>query len=375
MSVSVTHIVRQYLPSIGGMEEVVRNIASHQQRSGIQSTRIITLDRLFRNTEVHLPSEEEIGGVKITRLPYFGSTRYPVCLSILRHIGRKDVIHVHGVDFFYDFMALTKGLHRRPLLLSTHGGFFHTEFASKAKQLYFNTMTRLNSKAYDSIVATSRNDGQLFQQITSSPKLQVIENGVDVDKFADQAASELQPTLIYFGRWSSNKGLMESLTLLANLCAKDSRWRLIIAGREYDYTEAELRQKIQQLGLDQQVTLKSSPTDAELRALIGQASYFLCLSRHEGFGIAPIEGMSAGLTPILSDIPPFRQLAEQSHIGFVSSDPTGSACIDRLMALQSEGNTAYQQRRSDAQKFSRRYAWPAIAERYMKIYDQLGASK
>jgi len=375
MSVSVTHVVRQYLPSIGGMEEVVRNIACHQQRSGIQSTRIVTLDRLFRNTEEHLPSEEEIGGVKVTRLPYFGSSRYPMCLGILKHIGRKDVIHVHGVDFFYDFMALTKGLHRRPLLLSTHGGFFHTEFASKVKQLYFNTVTRLNSKAYDSIIATSRNDGQLFQKIISSPKLEVIENGVDVDKFVDQASSELQPTLIYFGRWSSNKGLMESLTLLGNLCVQDSRWRLIIAGREYDHTEAELRQKVQQLGLEQQVTLKASPTDTELCALINQASYFLCLSRHEGFGIAPIEGMSAGLTPILSDIPPFRLLTEQSHVGIVGQDPTGPASIGRVLALHSEGNTAYQQRRCDAQKFSRRYAWPAIAERYMKIYDQLGGAK
>ncbi len=33
-SLRVTHIVRQYLPSIGGMEEVVRNIARHQLRQG-----------------------------------------------------------------------------------------------------------------------------------------------------------------------------------------------------------------------------------------------------------------------------------------------------------------------------------------------------
>ena len=40
-----------WLGSIGGMEEVVRNIARHQLRSGQGTTRIITLDRLFRNTD------------------------------------------------------------------------------------------------------------------------------------------------------------------------------------------------------------------------------------------------------------------------------------------------------------------------------------
>lgn len=36
MSIKVTHVVRQYLPSIGGMEEVVRNIALHQIRNSKQ---------------------------------------------------------------------------------------------------------------------------------------------------------------------------------------------------------------------------------------------------------------------------------------------------------------------------------------------------
>src|SRR5690606_19502790 len=96
MPIKVTHVVRQYLPSVGGMEEVVRNIATHQQRNG-QDARIVTLDRLFRNTEERLPEQEEIGGIGITRLPYYGSSRYPLCPAVLGHLKSSDVIHVHGV--------------------------------------------------------------------------------------------------------------------------------------------------------------------------------------------------------------------------------------------------------------------------------------
>lgn len=373
MSINVTHVVRQYLPSIGGMEEVVRNIARHQLRQGHKATRIITLDRLFRNTDELLPSRELIDGVEIIRLPYRGSSRYPLCPAVLKHLGDSDLIHVHGVDFFYDFLAATKWLHKRPLVLSTHGGFFHTSFASRSKLAYFNTVTRLSSSAYSKVVATSANDGQMFGRIMTPGKLQVIENGVDIEKYADQAAPNLQPTLIYFGRWSSNKGLLQALDLFAALHRQQPQWRLIIAGREYDHSSAELQQKVDGLQLQDAVTLAPNPSDAEIRALIQQASYFLCLSRHEGFGIAPIEAMSAGLTPVLSDIPPFRRLIEDSGLGFLTPlGTTPDGAITSLLQLHEQGDDAYQARRAAAMNFAQRYAWPQVADRYLALYSQLG---
>lgn len=372
MSISVTHVVRQYLPSIGGMEEVVRNIARHQLRSGHKATRIVTLDRLFRNTDEPLPAQESIDGVEVIRLPYKGSSRYPLCPAVLKHLGDSDVIHVHGVDFFYDFLAATKWLHKRPLVLSTHGGFFHTDFASRAKQAYFKTITRLSSNAYSKVVATSANDGHLFSQIMGERKLQVIENGVDIEKYANQAASALQPSIVYFGRWSVNKGLLPALELFAALHRKNPQWRFAIAGREYDHSAEELLQHIEWLGLKEAVQLVANPSDDEIRRLIRQASYFLCLSRHEGFGIAPIEAMSAGLTPILSDIPPFRRLVEESRLGFLTPlDAAPTTAVNNLLSLHEEGEDSYQLRRAEAMDFARRYAWPEVADRYLELYQQV----
>lgn len=373
MGIKVTHVVRQYLPSIGGMEEVVRNIAMHQARAGQQGTRIITLNRLFRNAQETLPSREHIHGTEVIRLPYFGSSRYPLCPSVLRYLDSADLIHVHGVDFFYDFLAATKWLHRRPLVLSTHGGFFHTNFASRIKETYFQTITRLSAQAYSHVIATSANDGEIFGRIMSRPKLRVIENGVDVEKYAHQGSPRLQPTLMYFGRWSANKGLMKTLHLFSQLNKKDPRWHLIIAGREYDHSLAELSDRVADLGLQNHVKLVPNPRDEELRKLLQQASYFICLSEHEGFGIAPIEAMSAGLTPVLSDIGPFKRLVEQSRLGFTL--PVGLSddqAVDKLLALHGEGDHAYLQRRKAAMDFCQQYAWSGVAARYLTLYEELG---
>ncbi|MES2673446.1 MAG: glycosyltransferase family 4 protein [Pseudomonadota bacterium] len=374
MSIKVTHVVRQYLPSIGGMEEVVRNIAMHQVRKGYQKIRIITLNRLFRNATEQLPAREMIDGIEVIRLPYYGSSRYPICPGVLRELSDTDVVHVHGVDFFYDFLAATKWIHRRPLILSTHGGFFHTQFASRAKQTYFKSITRLSSSAYSSVIATSANDGELFNQIMGKPKLEVIENGVNVEKFANQAANELQPTLIYFGRWSSNKGLLESLDLFSLLYARDNTWRLIIAGREYDHSLIELQTLVCKLGLQNHVQLVANPSDADICKLIQQASYYLCLSHHEGFGIAPIEAMSAGLTPVLSNIPPFQRLIDNSGLGFTISNLSNTqATVEQLIELHSQGNPAYQQRRAAAISFAAQYAWPQVADNYLALYEKWGS--
>lgn len=370
MPIKVTHVVRQYHPSVGGMEDVVQNIAQQQLSRHGHAPTILTLDRLFRNSRERLAMQEVVDGIPVIRLPYHGSSRYPLCPSVLQHVRDTDVIHVHGIDFFYDFLAATRLIHGRPMLVSTHGGFFHTRFASKLKKIYFNTATRLSARAYEHIIATSDNDGAIFEAIVRAPKKVVIENGVNIEKFRDQAARSLRPALIYFGRWSENKGLLETINFFQRLHAMQAQWQLIIAGREYDYSVSQLQALLRDHHLSEAVQLVCNPTQAELSGLIAQSSYFICQSRHEGFGIAPIEAMSAGLTPVLSDIPPFRHLIEEAGIGILIETSIEQG-VRGLLALHEQGEDAYTARREQAQGFVARYDWKHIVDKYVAIYQGL----
>ena len=370
MSLKVTHVVRQYHPSVGGMEEVVQNIARQQRERYGHIPRIVTLDRLFRNNYTRLKAEDALHGIAITRLPYCGSSRYPLCPTVLQHVRDADLIHVHGVDFFFDYLAALQAFHRRPMVASTHGGFFHTAFASRLKKAYFGTVTRASARAYAKVIATSDNDGAVFRSIVPASKMLVIENGVNIEKYRNQAAPLPTPTLIYFGRWSENKGLLETLAWFQDLLAQQAGWRLIIAGREYDLTASTLRGVIGQRGLSAHVTLAPNPSDAALAQLITQASYFICQSRHEGFGIAPIEAMSAGLIPVLSDIPPFRNLVDQSKIGLLLAQ--GDALqVTRLLEMHAQPTATHTARRAAAMAFVERYDWKYVADKYVALYHDL----
>ena len=372
----VAHVVRQYQPSIGGMEEVVRNLVQHQQSETKYEPYVVTLDRVFREPNTQLPQQEMLDNVPVKRLSYRGSERYPLCPQVLKSLRKADLVHVHGIDFFFDFLALTQSLHGRPLVVSTHGGFFHTSFARRLKRLYFSSVTRASVLAYRRVIATSENDGEMFRQITGESRLRVIENGVDIKKFEAAASKTLEPTLIYFGRWSVNKGILEALDALAALCAQqpNTPWKLIIAGREYDLTAVSILAHAVKLRLSDRVSVVPGPSNDDLRALISKASYFICLSHHEGFGIAPIEAMSAGLIPILSPIPPFKRLVDNTGVGLILDEagPVNQARqIGNMHAnLVAQGDSGAA-RFDAARRAALSYSWNTVAGQYVQQYDQV----
>jgi alpha-1,3-mannosyltransferase len=110
-----------------------------------------------------LPAYETIDGVEIIRISYWGSPRYPIAPRVLRYIRAADIVHVHGIDFFFDFLAITKVLHRRRLVVSTHGCFFHTNYASSLKSIWFRTVTSMSMRAYAGVAAISSADFERVQ--------------------------------------------------------------------------------------------------------------------------------------------------------------------------------------------------------------------
>ncbi|SEK80522.1 alpha-1,3-mannosyltransferase [Pseudoxanthomonas sp. GM95] len=364
----VVHVVRQFHPSVGGMEEVVLNVARHHQAAGNDEVEVVTLDRVFSQPELRLASTAQHGTLPVRRLSWRGSSRYPLTPAVLRAISSADVVHVHGIDFFYDYLALTTLLHRKPMIVSTHGGFFHTAYASKLKKLWFNTLTRASALAYKRVVATSENDGDMFSQVVSPQRLRVIENGVDVTKFADKGSPTNGRTLIYFGRWSVNKGLLETLDLFAALRERNASWQLIVAGREYDLTRADLEREIAARGLQGAVEIVVSPSETELGTLLGKAQYFVCLSRHEGFGIAPVEAMSAGLVPVLSQIPPFMRLHRESDLGVIVDPRNPAAGAEAAEQQATVSEQEYTARRTRAMAYVARYDWKHVVGRYVAEY-------
>ncbi|MBB5699309.1 glycosyltransferase family 4 protein [Sphingomonas yantingensis] len=326
---AITHVVRQFHPGIGGMEECVLQLARYQVAGG-HRVRVVTLDTIFDDPAARkLPHAEMLDGIEIRRVPWRGSKRYPLAPGVLGVLGTPDLVHVHGVDFLSDYLALTQPVHRRILILSTHGGFFHTPFAGRMKLLYFNSITRALLTRYAGVAASSQSDFERFAQIRHR-NLDLIENGVTVDKFRGLARRDAR-TILYFGRLAPNKGLAALVAWFAALVAADPDWRLIVAGRPMGVTLESLRAQAAALGIAERVETVDTPSDAQIATLIGRSSVYASASTYEGFGLAAIEGASAHLYPLLNDIPPFRRTVDGLGFGRIVdfADPATAPAFAR----------------------------------------------
>jgi alpha-1,3-mannosyltransferase len=363
----IVHVVRQFHPSVGGLENGVLDLASAQIAAG-NRVRVVTLDRLFDATRPQkLPVSEDLGGIEIVRIPYFGSHRYPIALSVLQHIKGAEVVHVHAIDFFFDFLAWTKPIHGRKLVVSTHGGFFHTPYAAGLKRVWFATITRWSIKSYAAVVAISASDFERFRSVRSKGMV-FIENGANTDKFYDASARVLRKSIVSIGRFASNKRLDRLVAFVQTLRKHDPEWMLTIAGRPGDLTKNDVSALVQNAGLRDAVDVIASPSDETVRTLMRNSSFVASASDYEGFGMAAVEGMSAGLLPILSEIPPFRRLVARTGLGVVLDYSNPEMGVRYFLKNLVRMVSGYAQQREACMRAAVAYDWRHVCEKFTSLY-------
>jgi alpha-1,3-mannosyltransferase len=367
----VIHVVRQFHPSVGGLQEMVLRLALALKDHGCQPS-VVTLNRAFEDMDTVLSADDVVQGIPVRRIPFAGSRRYPLSPALLTRLKDADLVHVHAVDFAFDFLAATRPLHRKPIVASTHGGFFHTGFAPRLKKAYFQTITRASAAAYDRIYAVSRQDASIFGRIVSPQRLRLLENGADVAKFAEATAHAVPSRkMIYFGRISSPKRIGHIFPILKALRATDPAWGLVVAGREWDLGMKSLQSAATQVGVEAAVRFVASPSNAELRQLISDCGYFVSLSSFEGFGLAPVEALSAGLMPILSDIPPFRDVVERTGHGLLvdTSQPDEAAIGIRKLAERYE--LTHHSVKPELMRVAQGFSWSVVGASYAASYREV----
>ena len=365
----VLHVVRQFSPGIGGLENFVANLVREQTHTG-HAVKVLTLDRIFTERDRLLPAADRFGACAVMRVPYLGSHRYPLARGFLKHLGDADIVHVHGIDYFFDALAATRRLHRKPLVVSTHGGFFHTRYALWLKKRYFRTVTKASLGAYSAVLASSVNDRDIFQTIAPR-RVELIENGVDIAKFGDCASLEFRKSMIAIGRFASHKRFDRLFDFLRAVRTRDPGWTLTVVGAEWDLRANDVRKLAQLRGQGEVVRVITGASDDCIRAQIEDASVIVSASDYEGFGIAVIEGMSAGLWPVLNDIPAFRRVQQESKLGLIGRFEDAETLAGDFLAALPALERSHGKARAASIAFSQTYAWPLVARKIEAVYDRI----
>ncbi|MER7837954.1 MSMEG_0565 family glycosyltransferase [Streptomyces sp. NPDC096040] len=205
----------------------------------------------------------------------------------------------------------------------------------------------------------------------------VVPNGVAYDRFAttDPAVraswrSRLGHYVLTVGGIEPRKGSLDLLEAYALLRADHPGVRLVIAGGEtlFDYRDYRARweQRAAELGLDP-VVLGPVPED-ELPSLVAAAGAFAFPSHKEGFGLAAMEALAAGVPLVVRELPVLREVFG-SAARFAG--PPRELAAELGHALTADDPD----RRAAGHALAARHTWRTAARRHVDVYRSLGATR
>ncbi len=366
----ILQVARQFYPKVGGIESCVLNLSRELTRRG-HTVEVVTLNRDLRSREP-LRGAPEMESVRVYRIPYIGSSRYPIAPGWLRFIEDFDAIHIHAIDFFLDSAAASRfaGFHRKPIVVTTHGGIFHTADWPRLKDFYWRNILSRSLRAADKIVAVSERDAALFGSIVPSEKLVTIPNGIDA-AFGDATAPRVRGRVVIVGRITRSKAMDKVIDLIAVLAPEFGHLELFIAGPDENGGADGLRHHAERLGIASRVKIVGEVRARDLALLVASSHIFVSAATHEGFGITTVEALSAGIPVMVTSTGVHQEVVRAGVNGWFWSGLPDEDAVAKLREALLLPDTRLDQMGDAARASAAPFDWSVTTDRYERVFESL----
>ena len=309
--------------------------------------------------------------------PWLSTTAAPA--EFVAAIARQeaDVIHVNGLIFPELIAAIRKACGSKTVIVAQHHGGEYPIRGSGPIGLWQRRNWRNGLAAADALSFTAREQANAWQEVIGSQKiLEIIEAGTtlrSVDRERARAAIGVSgdPLILWVGRLTTNKDPLTVLDGLEQAMPQLASARVVMVFGDdtlIDAVDARVRSSPP---LRDRVVLAGRVSRDELPNYYSAGDVFVSGSHFEGSGYALIEAMSAGLVPVITDIPSFRVIAGDSGARWTAGDAGSFA---RVLLEVCSGDLA-EQRARVMDQYNRALRWEAIASRTVAEYQALADAK
>ena len=363
----ILHVGNHSYPCVGGVENVIWQSAREQAKLG-HEVEIMVFNTCSTGEKCAVYEKKD--GVTIHRVPQSGFSFYrvPPRGALLARARDKDIIHIHGVGSWLDTLAGAKNMLSGKLILTTHGGFFHTTHRGWLKALYARLILPRSWNKMDGIIYVSPSDKENFSFLPQEKTI-VFPNGIEEDFLHVKQTKKDPEMFLFVGRLSENKHVERLIETFSRFCSLNKRKNpsLHIVGKDWENSRAQLEQLAREKGFESRVIFHGEVADAQKMKLYSRATIFVSASTYEGFGISVVEAMAAGCVVCVNDIPPFREFVHGGN-GFLTdySIPENAAhAWNKTVSLRASDKKIILQK---ARAYAEELSWPKLISKQVEWY-------
>lgn len=373
-----------YYPSVGGVQEVVRQTALALQRGGDRA--VVFTNRWPKD----LPASEILDGIDVRRHIFrvpgetlkqrlgtwvTGPTTLASICSQLRE-AQIDLIHVHCVssNAYYAIRAARRL--KLPLVLTIHGElsmdssdlFNRSAFARSNLRNAIESASAITACSKEALAEAERFYGQSFGQ-----RGRVVYSGVRVNDFANVTPYQhKRPYILAIGRLAIQKGFDVLLNAFAKVLKEDDSHDLILAGDGPE--QQKLHAMAGDLGIADRVCFFGPATRPVAVQLFAGAGMVVMPSRREAMGIVNLEAMAAGRAVISTRVGGVPEVVVDGQSGvLVEPESVDELAHEMLVLLRDPVLRRYlgDHGRERAMEFD----WTRINDHFRRIYTDLLKSR
>jgi sugar transferase (PEP-CTERM/EpsH1 system associated) len=356
-------------------------------------------------TELGVGGAQRVLADVVTSLP---KDRYQVLVACLFNPGTTAAqLRAVGVDVidlcmsskldFLVFLRLCRLLRQfQPHLLHTH--MFHanllgrlagritgvpfivsTEHTMGQENWSRRLLNRITSHLCDRVIAVSQSVGTFASRVIGieADRIVVIPNGIEVEKFQSSLTpaqarhriglSDETDVVGTVGTLRRVKGTEILLQAFSQLFPRWPQAKLLIVG---DGPEREhLQQMTQRAGLDHSTIFTGERRD--VADLLAAMSVFVLPSHWEGFGLAVVEAMAAGLPVVATRVGSLPEVISERETGLLVSPADPTAMASAIEYLLNNPQLRSKMGRAGRQRAKTRYSREQMVAKTEELYTSL----
>ena len=378
----VLQVVPSLAPEWGGPVKVVNELAGSLEAIGVSSEIISTQGRRVGNPEtvtsdipIHLFETGPLARLWTAHTPGLKKT-------LARKIPDFDLVHIQELWHYPGYIASKIARSRNvPYIVTIHGELNEWNLQQKRlkKQIYMTAIQRGILQKSAALHAITQAESNRIRQLEIETPVAMIPNGIHTEEFENlpdrsQFVSrypELENRLIvlFLGRIQQKKGLDILAQAFGNLVRTRHDVRLVVAGPDEDNTLTEIKTILKSQGALEKAVFPGMLTGEQKLEALGAADIFALTSYSEGFSVALLEALSAGLPLVITDECNFPEVGD-SRAGFVVR-PNDSETASALMSLLDSADLRREMSENARRLVRSNYTWERIAEKMFTLYENV----